>query len=1576
MIRRERPAFDIPATTKARVAANLAILEHLADIDAGAAPDVELLSTWSGWGGAPAVLDPHHTDLSDEHARLTDLLDPTELKAAAASTLNAHFTPRRLVDALWRIVTGLGLDSGHVLEPAAGSGIIAAAAPAGFDVVGVELEPVTALVAQLITEGAVTEGDFAEFRARDGVFDAVVTNVPFGDHSVHDPIHNPNPFSIHNYFLAKSLHLVRPGGLVVAVTSRHTMDATGNRARSAFAELADLVGVLRLPAGAMASTSGTSVVADVVVFRRRPVGAAARSASDWLPTGSFEGRSEVPINVGFGVHRRLDYSPVPDPRFTVLGTFATGTNRWGYDLTVDPADPTDPLAGLEDAVSRLVDTGVRLGLAATAPADDAPAPVVVAAAGEPEGSWRIRDGLLEQVVEGAWTTATRRNGTVLSAAGKTKTERELVALIEIRDAIRALLAAQDDGCTDTELAGLQEALSGRYMAYRGVWGPINRVTLTESVGTDGEAKIVRRRPTLSGFRSDPDVHLVSSIESYDEASGYVELAPIFTRRIIANTAAPHRVDTPADAIAVCHDTAGRLDRRQVARLAGIGPDAVDGWLGDLAYTDPDTGDLVPAASYLSGRVRTKLAAAQAAATTNPEFARNVAALEAVQPADLAPEEIEARLGASWIPAGVVVEFMDEIGCGRGRVTYLAGTGTWTVEANSWHGPKARQWGTNDLDAWQLLARILNNKPIEVQIDALVDGHWRKVRDESRTLLAVERADALAERFSLWIWSNPDRTTGLCRLYNDRFNDWVDPAWDGTHLTFPGMSPAWAMRPHQANAVWRAVTEDSVLFAHAVGAGKTACLAGAAVEARRLGKASKPMLVVPNHLLDQIARDILRIYPHARVFVADKTEIATKDARRRFVARVATGDWDLVVTTLSVFSRIPTRPTTRTAHIDDQVHRASLDLDSLSRYDRSVKRIQARLEKLRTRRQALVAEHNKDDGLCFEDLGVDLVMVDEAHLVKNLGLPTQTRGVVASGSQRAEDMAIKLDWVRARYGNGPILSTGTPITNSVAELYVALRYLDPARLDEVGCPNIDSWLSIFTQPVTALELAPEGRRMRVQTRIARYQNRPELAAMFRERADVHLDADALGIPRPDKATHVIALPCPPQVERFVDGLMARADAVRDRRVRPEDDNMLKVCNDGRKVSVDPRLVDVDADTKIPAAADRIAARYHDHTDREYFDDLTGAPHPTLGGFQLVFCDIGVNAAPFSTYTRLRDALVARGVPVDAIEFAQSVNTDADKAALHQRCRTGATRVLIASTATAGLGTNIATRLPAVHHLDSPWRPDEVEQRNGRGWRQGNQHDVVEVFHYVVEGTFDAYLHQLLELKARWASSILSADPAVRVLDDLSDGAVLTYNHLKAAATGDDRLVRLAELEAERDRLRRLEVAWIREHHHQRLFVAETPDAIAELEARARFNTQLADTVADAECRTSLRDQLDTVLNDSHYRTQGLLNNTRWQVEGGHLVVTDYYTTRHITLPKGIGSWTQKRRRTWITRTLTKVAAWVGENPGIAERVDQRRAEAEAIDTDVVWAHAARLDDLTAEAETLRVELEDDHTATAA
>lgn len=1413
------------------MAANLAaltVVQRLAEEARPATPvEQAVLARWSGWGAVPAVFDEAREEWATARHQLQEMLSPAAYAAARRTTINAHYTDPAYVQAMWQALEDLGFTAGRVLEPGCGSGTFIGLAPPSAQMVGVELDPSTAAIAAaLYPQATIHAESFAATRYPDGHFDAVIGNVPFAEVRLHDARHNRAQHSLHNHFLVKSVALTRPGGLVVALTSRFTMDALNPGARRELAEMADLVGAVRLPSGAHRRAAGTEAVTDLLILRRREPGAPVRGA-DWELALPLEvGEHTVPVNTYFHAH--------PE---NVLGEVQVGPGMHSALTLSVRADldqvPVRLRATLAD-ITQEVPAELRWN-----PAGEERAAGPRAA--EPVASvhW---DGHLDQGGDQEFTIV--RSGLV-EALEVPRTQRaELSALLGLRDAATAVLSAEADTTQDTEeLQGLRQVLRERYEAYAESFGPLNRYTLSATGRIDpdtGQPRMSRRRlPVMATFRQDPFAPLVMALEVFDETTQTAVPAAIVRERVVYPRVPVRGCEDPSDALAVCLDQVGRVDLEVIADLLGVSEPEARERLGDLVFTDPVDGRLVHRAEYCSGNVVAKHEAAVAAAAADPRWQVNVDALAAVIPEPVGMDDIEARLGAAWIDASTHQEFLVEILEDPEVTVEHPGPGMWQVGGGRWGVKATSEWGTQRAPASVIAQAAMEQRVLRITDE--VEGGAR-VLNPVETEQAQEKQRQLQERFAEWVWEEPRRAARLVGQYNRQFNSIAlrDYAAAGEHLSLPGLVATFTPRAHQRAAVARMLAEPAVGLFHQVGAGKTAEMVMGVMELRRLGMVRKPAVVVPNHMLEQFTREWLQLYPGARVLAASSEDL-TRDRRRTFVARIATNDWDAVVMTRTAFERLPVGGEFATAYATEQVQ-ALRSMVQQCTEKRTVKRVEKMVaqaeEALRQRMDA-----PRDLGISFEESGIDYLVVDEIHDYKNLRTLSNIPDAAIAGSKRATDLHLKTEYLRSRHGQRVITgATATPIANSISEAHVMMRYLRPDLLAEAGVQDFDAWAATFGSTVTEMELAPAGGGYRLATRFARFTNVPEMLRIWHTMGDIKTAAD-LHLPTPElapredgqRAPRVVTVPASTALRAYVTELGNRAEAVKSRGVDPRVDNMLKISTDGRQAALDLRMVGIAPPddglfaepTKLAVAAQTIASLWREHRDARYTDPVTGQASAMPGALQIVFCDLGTPSSQWNAYDELRDLLTEHGMDRARVRFIHEAATDAAKATLFAAARSGQIDVLIGSTAKMGVGTNIQARAIALHHLDCPWRPADVEQREGRLLRQGNQNPQVHILRYVSEGSFDAYMWQTVQRKATFIGQLMRGGLDQRSIEDIGTDA-LSYAEVKALASGNPLLLDKAQADADVARLSRLHRAWERNQFALRSTVATSSDLVARLD----------------------------------------------------------------------------------------------------------------------------------------------------
>lgn len=1350
-------------------------------------------------------------------AELEEAVSGADYASLARCTQYAHFTPEFIVRAMWAGLRRLGWRGGRVLEPGIGTGLFPALMPAELGdhtlVTGVELDPVTARIARLLQPRArIMNADFAR-AALPASFDLAIGNPPFSDRTVRsDRAYRSMGLRLHDYFIVRSIDLLKPGGLAAFVTSAGTLDKADRSVREHIAKSADLVAAIRLPEGSFRQDAGTDVVVDILFFRKRRRGE-AEGALTWLDTDEvspgIRGDGAIRVNRWFAQNPDL-----------VLGTHATTSGPFGEAYTCLPHPGVDLEQRLCDTIS-LLPEAIYDGEPDAADLD-----VEIDCVGDEhcdspairEGSYFIGSNTaLMQWVDGVPVTVPLRKGRGADGVPD-KHARIIRKLIPIRDAVREVLKAQE---LDRTWKPAQVKLRIAWSNFVRAFGPINTTVVSTSGDPEtGEVRETHRRPILQPFLDDPDCWLVASIEDYDVETDTARPGPIFTERVIAPPSAPI-INSPADALAVVLNERGHVDIDHIAELLHVDAEIVIADLGDAIFRDPVSGAWQTDDAYLSGQVRDKLKAAEAAAALDPVFERNVRALVAVQPADLGPSDITARLGAPWIPAADVVAFVKETMDAEIRIHHMPELASWTVEARQLGDMAAgtSEWGTDRRHAGELIADALNSRVPQI-FDITKDGDSeRRVLNVVDTEAAKEKLTKIKTAFQTWIWSDPDRTDRLARVYNDRFNNIAPRRFNGDHLQLPGASGAFSLYGHQKRGIWRIVSAGATYLAHAVGAGKTMTMAAAIMEQRRLGLIAKAMLVVPGHCLAQAAREFLALYPTARILVADETNF-TKDKRRRFLSRAATATWDAIIITHSAFRFIGVPSAFESQMIQDELELYEVLLTKVERGDRvSRKRLERLKEGLKERLESLATR--KDDLLTISEIGVDQIIVDEAQEFRKLSFATNMstlKGIDPNGSQRAWDLYVKSRFIETKNpGRALVLASGTPITNTLGEMFSVQRYLGYRALSERGLHEFDAWASTFGDVTTELELQPNGKYKPV-TRFATFVNVPELIAMFRSFADVVMPEDLrdyVKIPALSTGARQIRTSKPSAAfKRYQTLLDARIQAIEQREGPPQpgDDILLSVITDGRHAAIDLRLVDADNDNetgnKLNDLVGNAFSIWQQTADSGYVRP-DGKPFELSGAAQLIFSDLGTinveKTRGFSAYRWIRDELVRLGVPASEIAFMQDFKKSDAKQRLFGDVRAGKVRLLIGSSDTMGTGVNAQLRLKALHHLDVPWLPSQIEQREGRILRQGNQHEVVDIFAYATEGSMDAQMWQNNERKARFIAAALSGDTSIRRLEDLGEGQANQFAMAKAIASGDPRLMQKAGLEADIARLERLRAA---------------------------------------------------------------------------------------------------------------------------------------------------------------------------
>lgn len=1372
---------------KARFQDNIAALRLLQYLDADgqqASPEQQqVLARYVGWGGLSDAFDGKKAEWAGEYKTLKELLPVQEYEAARASTLTSFYTPPEIIRTMYETLERFGLKGGNILEPSMGVGAFFANRPASFDtngtmLYGVELDPVTGRIAQqLFPKANIQITGYEKASLPDSFFDAVVGNVPFGQYKVNDPAFNRYNFLIHDYFAAKNIDKLRVGGIQAIITTSGTMDKKSEDVRRYLAARCDLIGAVRLPNTAFKAAAGTEVTADILFLQKRD-GVLSNPEADWLHVGQTA--DGIPMNQYFIDHPEM-----------ICGKMEMVSGPYGPRPTCQPDTDTSLEEQLRTAMSRLQAVLPELApLAMDEEETTAKANAVPAAPSVRNYSYCVRDGKIYF----------RRDSLMWEQTPNAMTRQRIEGMVGLLSATRELIQAQVNDLPEEEIARLQRQLSRQYDDYVSKYGRLYS------------------RANNAAFREDSGYSLLRSLERVDEEGNFAGKADMFTKRTIRPTRVIDHVDTAAEALVVSLAEHGGIDLAYMQQLSGKTQEELVKDLSGLMFRVPGMGteeDPVyqTAEEYLSGNVRQKLEQARQAAALDPVYRANADALAAVQPKELTASEINVHLGTTWIPADDVRQFVLELMQPNAwvaqhiQVHYEPVTPRWSVTGGRMDSVNVRAtttYGTKRRSFYDLLQSSLNMQP--ARVDDYVeepDGKKRAVPNVKETRLAQDKQKQIETAFRDWIFKDPDRRRRLAAYYNEHYNNLRPREYDGSFLTFPGMNPEITLRPHQRNAVARILFGGNTLVAHAVGAGKTIVMGAAAMEKKRLGLCSKTMIVVPNHLTEQIGSELLTLYPNANILVAEKRDFE-KDRRRLFCSRIATGNYDIVILGHSQFTRLPLSDERQQQFLRDEIEQFTEVINaakkertgqelSVKQLERAKKSLESRLEKL--------MDAPKDDAVTFEELGVDSLMVDEAHQFKNLAVQTKMQnvsGITTAESRKATDLLMKCQYLdEITGGKGVVFCTGTPISNSAAELYTMMRYIQADTLREHGLYAFDAWAANFGETVSAMELAPEGTGYRMKTRFARFNNLPELISMWKLAADVQT-ADMLKLEVPElEGGKPTVIMCPPTElqKHTIQALGERAEAVRAGSVDPHVDNMLKITTDGRKLALDQRLLN-------PALPDDPGSKANACADKVY---EIWAQTREQRSTQLIFSDLATpGTGAWNVYDDIRDKLIARGVPKEEIAYIHDANTDAKKAALFARVRAGKVRVLLGSTQKMGAGTNVQTKLIALHHLDVPWRPSDIEQREGRILRQGNENKRVQIFRYATEGSFDAYSWQFIENKQRYISQIMTSKTPARSCEDL-DEATLTYAEVKALCAGNPLIKEKMDLDNEVARLSTLRSA---------------------------------------------------------------------------------------------------------------------------------------------------------------------------
>lgn len=1370
---------------KERFRRNMEAIKVLKECEADnrfATPDEQIvLSKYVGWGGIPEAFDENNSSWTNEYKELISALSPEEYNAARESTLTAFYTPQEVVKACYNIAENLGFKQGNILEPSCGIGNFIGMKPksmADSKVYGIELDSVSAAIAQQLYQTAsIVNNGYEKVDLPDNFYDLVTTNVPFGDFKVSDKKYDKHNPLIHDYFFMKSLDKVRTGGIMILITSKGTMDKENSNIRRYIAQRADLLGAIRLPNDTFKGNAGTEVVSDILVLQKRD--RVFDIEPNWVQLDNTED--------GIRMNKYFVDNPV-----MVLGNMETVSGRFGPESTCIPYKDRSLEELLDVAVKNIQGqiTEVQIG-------DEFEEDLSIPALPDVRNfSYTVVDGKIYF----------RENSRMTPVDVSATAENRIKGMISIRDITRKLIELQTDDYPEEDILAEQKNLNELYDKFMAKYGLINS------------------RANKSAFGEDASYHLISALEILGENGTLERKADMFTKRTIKSHIPVTEVDTPSEALAVSMGERAKIDIEYMSNLCHKSEKEIYDELQGVIFLNPEYNADNPtvqkylmADEYLSGNVRAKLRFAKAIAKTQPEYQINVESLQKVQPKDLTASEIDVRLGATWLPVDIVENFMYELletpyYCKLNiKVNFSPFSSEWNITNKSGDRGNVKAnstYGTSRINAYQIIEQTLNLKDVRI-FDYVIDDDGKKkpVLNKKETAIAMEKQDAIKQAFKDWIWNDPERRNRLCEMYNEKFNSIRPREYDGSHLIFPNMNPEITLRPHQLNAVAHSLYGGNTLLAHAVGAGKTYEMIAIAEESIRLGLSSKCMIVVPNHLTEQWGADILTLYPNAKVLVATKKDFEKKN-RKRFLSRIATGDYDLIVIGHSQFEKVPMsieRQQTILQRQLDEIIEGISELKyqrgqnyTVKQLEKAKKSIQAKLDKLND-------QSRKDDIVTFEELGVDRLFIDEAHYFKNLFLYTKMRnvgGIAQTEAQKSSDLFMKTQYLdEITGGRGVVFATGTPISNSMVELYTMQRYLQYNTLSRHDLQHFDAWASTFGETITAIELTPEGSGYRPKTRFAKFYNLPELMSMFKEVADIQT-ADMLKLPVPEAEYKNIAVKPSDIQSEMVKSLSERAEKVRNGGVDSSQDNMLLITNDGRKLALDQRMID-------PLLPDFEGSKVNALVDNVYriWDETT--PNKSA---QLIFCDLSTpkSSNDFSVYNDIRDKLIEKGIPPDEVQFIHDANTETKKAELFKKVRSGEVRVLMGSTQKMGAGTNVQNKLIAMHDLDCPWRPADLEQRAGRIIRQGNENSKVEIYRYVTEQTFDAYLYQLVEGKQKFASQIMSSKSPVRSAEDIDETA-LSYAEIKMLATGNPYIKEKMDLDIQVQKLRMLKSNFLSERY---------------------------------------------------------------------------------------------------------------------------------------------------------------------
>ena len=1376
--------IDLGEGKKEKFKDNIAAIKLLKQLDEegryATSEEQQILSKYVGWGGLSEAFDETNTSWTNEYMQLKSLLDESEYSAARESTLTAFYTPKVVIDAMYQAISQMGFTEGNILEPSCGVGNFMGLLPESMDnakFYGIELDEISGRIAkQLYQKNSIAVDGYENVKLHDSFFDIAVGNVPFGDFKVSDKRYDKNKWLIHDYFFGKTLDKVRPGGVIAFITSKGTMDKASPAVRKYIAQRADLIGAIRLPNNTFTKNAGTKVTSDILFLQKRD--RITDIEPDWIYLDKDE--NGIEMNSYFVSHPEM-----------IMGNMQMVSSRFGMDSTCVADENSSLEEQLHDAISNIhaeITNFEREDLEA----EDEGIPA------DPEVknfSFTIYDGKVYF----------RENSKMYPIDTSETALNRIKGMIRIRESVRTLIELQSENYPEEDIKKEQAKLNLIYDDFTKKYGIINS------------------RANSSAFSDDSSYSLLSALEVLDDDGNFIRKADMFTKRTIKPHIAIDTCDTVSEALAVSMGEKAYVDMDYMCQLTGKEESEVYNELQGIIFLNPDyekkfaAKKYITAGEYLSGNVREKLRMAQQLSETDDVYKPHVEHLKKVQPKDLDASEISIRLGATWIPQNMIEDFMFELlstpryAQWNIKVHYSEFTGEWNVEGKSHDRGNVKAYntyGTGRINAYKIIEESLNLKDVRI-FDYEVDEEGRKkaVLNKKETAIAQGKQELIKQAFNDWVWKDPFRRESLTKIYNERFNAIRTREYDGSHLVFSGMNPEITLREHQKNAIARILYGGNTLLAHAVGAGKTFEMAAAAMESKRLGLCNKSLFVVPNHLTEQWAAEFLQLYPSANILVATKKDFQTKN-RKKFCGRIATGDYDAVIIGHTQFEKIPMSVERQVAILENQIEEITAGIAELkqNRGEKfSIKALEKSKKQLKTRLEKLNDQSRKDDVVTFEELGVDRLFIDESHYYKNLFLYTKMRnvgGIAQTEAQKSSDLYMKCRYLdEITGGKGIIFATGTPISNSMVELYTIQRYLQNETLRKHHLQHFDAWASTFGETVTAIELAPEGTGYRAKTRFAKFYNLPELMTMFKEVADIQT-ADMLHLPVPKAEYHNVSVKPSDFQKKMVEDLSVRADKVRNKMVDSSVDNMLKITNDGRKLALDQRMITEELPdfekSKINACVDNIYNIWYDNKEKR----LT----------QLVFCDLSTpkNDGSFNVYDDIRKKLIDRGVPEEEVRFIHEAETETKKKALFSKVREGEVRILLGSTQKMGAGTNVQKKLVALHDIDCPWRPSDLEQRSGRIIRQGNENDEVNIYRYVTEETFDAYLYQLVENKQKFISQIMTSKSPVRSAEDIDETA-LSYAEIKMLATGNPYIKEKMDLDIQVSKLKLLKQNYLSEKY---------------------------------------------------------------------------------------------------------------------------------------------------------------------